>query len=75
MVGLVGCPRADLGKGAEGGMGAVRGCEDKCSAICCSAMRRVPMRARRCSSRKRVTASGEMYFLHSRKPRARMGMV
>lgn len=43
--------------------------------MCCSAMRRVPIRALKCSSRKRVTSVGDMYFRHSRKPRARTGIV
>ena len=51
------------------------GCDDRCSAMCCSAINRVPILARRCSSRNLVTSAGLMYFLHSRKPRARIGMV
>lgn len=43
--------------------------------MCCSAIRRVPILARRCSSRNRVTSAGFMYLRHSRKPRARTGMV
>lgn len=43
--------------------------------MCCSAINLVPIRARRCSSRNRVTSTGLMYFLHSKKPRASVGMV
>jgi len=43
--------------------------------MCCSAINRVPIRARRCSSRKCVTSFGLMYFRHSRKPLARVGIV
>ena len=51
------------------------GWEDRCRAMCCSAIKRVPMRARRCSSRNLVTSAGLMYFRHSRKPLARIGIV
>ena len=51
------------------------GCDERCSAMCCSAINRVPILALRCSSRNLVTSAGLMYFLHSRKPRARIGMV
>ena len=43
--------------------------------MCCSAINRVPILARRCSSRKRVTSAGLMYRLHSRNPRASVGIV
>ena len=53
----------DIGKEAEegeGGEGGFRGCEDRCSAMCCSAINLVPILARKCSSRNRVIASGLM---------------
>ena len=43
--------------------------------MCCSAMSRVPILVLKCSSRNFVTSAGLMYFLHSRNPLARMGMV
>lgn len=51
------------------------GWEERCRAMCCSAINRVPILARRCSSRNLVTSAGLMYFLHSRNPLARMGIV
>jgi hypothetical protein len=44
-------------------------------AICCSAINRVPIRARKCSSKKRVTSAGLTYFLHSKNPLASVGIV
>ena len=51
------------------------GCDDRCKAICCSAINLVPILARKCSSRNLVTSTGLMYFLHSRNPRASIGIV
>ena len=51
------------------------GWEERCRAMCCSAINLVPILARKCSSRNLVTSPGLMYFLHSRNPRASIGMV